>query len=101
MNVFIIFGVFLILGPALFFTNFNTSDFEDLQIRNETIIYVGLDEPCVGLSVRTYCLEGYKCVLTSTFPEETGICMELNATLEQDEVNRPQLGFNYSLEIRN
>lgn len=75
MKVFILFIVFLILAPLLYYSDFNVVRLTDINVINDSTIHVGENETCVGLGVKAECMEGLKCVYISTYPYENAICM--------------------------
>lgn len=97
MKIFVLFFVFLVLGPVLFFTNAKVSNFNDIKLNNDSRIYVGENETCISYGIEAQCLEGFKCVLTSTHPQPTGICVGV----DENVTDYSELDLNYNYETIN
>ena len=92
MNIFVPFAIFLVLAPTIYFMNLESNSFENLFHNNDSTIFVGEGESCRGLGVEVQCLEGFECVLLSTYPEINGVCMKQGTILKNDSINK--LDFN-------
>lgn len=95
MKVFIIFSIFVFMSGLIFISFLGFPGVTDLELDKRSDIYAGEGENCLTPYSQIKCESGLECVLTSTSPHKTGICLPIGTKLEEDFINRYPLDFGH------
>ncbi len=90
MNKFLLFAIVLFfISIVLLLPKLSITSIDDLALDKNSEIIAGEGETCKTPYSEIKCGKGLECILISTNPHITGVCLKPGTKLEEDLINRP------------